>query len=122
MAWSWPRRWSGSAAERRRTAQELRAQGNEESERIKADADRQRTVILADARRQAEIIKGEGDATAAGVYAKAYSVDPDFYAFYRSMTAYRQSIGGAQDVLVLQPDSEFFRFLQSQFGAEVVAE
>ena len=108
--------------ERRRTAQELRAQGNEESERIKADADRQRTVILADARRQAEIIKGEGDATAAGVYAKAYSVDPDFYAFYRSMTAYRQSIGGAQDVLVLQPDSEFFRFLQSQFGAEVVAE
>jgi membrane protease subunit HflC len=86
---------------------------------IRADADRQRTVILAEARRDSEIIRGEGDATAADTYATAYSQDPDFYAFYRSMAAYRQSIGGSQDVLVLQPDSEFFRYLQSQFGAEV---
>ncbi|HUF73930.1 MAG TPA: protease modulator HflC [Gammaproteobacteria bacterium] len=107
--------------ERSRTAEELRAEGNEEAERISADADRQRTVILADARREAEIIRGAGDATASNTYAQAYSADPDFYAFYRSMTAYRQSIGGPQDVLVLQPDSEFFRYLQSQFGAEVLA-
>jgi membrane protease subunit HflC len=107
--------------ERRRTAEELRAQGNEEAERIRADADRQVTVILSEARREAEIIRGEGDATAADIYAGAYSVDPDFYAFYRSMIAYRQAIGGPQDMLVLQPDSEFFRYLQNQFGAEVVA-
>lgn len=106
--------------ERRRTAEELRAEGNEEAERIRADADRQRTVILADARRDAEIKRGEGDATAASVYAQAYSQDPDFYSFYRSMLAYRESIGGSQDVLVLKPDSEFFRYLQSQFGAEGV--
>jgi membrane protease subunit HflC len=108
--------------ERRRTAQELRAEGNEQAERTRADADRQRTVIIADARRDAEIIRGEGDAMAADIYAQAYSADPDFYAFYRSMSAYRQSIGGPQDVLVLQPDSEFFRYLQSQLGTEVVAD
>jgi membrane protease subunit HflC len=108
--------------ERRRTAEELRAEGNEEAERIKSDADRQRTVILADARRDAEIIRGQGDATAADRYAQAYSQDPDFYSFYRSMMAYRESIGGASDVLVLEPDSDFFRYLQSQFGAEAVDE
>jgi len=107
--------------ERSRTAEELRAEGNEEAERINADADRQRTVILAEARREAEIVRGAGDATAANTYAQAYSADPDFYAFYRSMRAYRESIGGPQDVLVLEPDSEFFRYLQSQFGAEVLA-
>jgi len=107
--------------ERRRTAEELRAQGNEEAERIRADADRQRTVILSDARREAEIIRGEGDAMAADIYARAYSQDPDFYAFYRSLAAYRDSIGGGQDVLVLQPDSEFFRYLQNQFGTGVAA-
>jgi membrane protease subunit HflC len=107
--------------ERRRTAQELRAEGEEEAERIRADADRQRTVILSEARREAEIIRGAGDAMASNTYAQAYSVDPDFYAFYRSMMAYRESIGGPQDVLVLQPDSEFFRYLQSQFGTEVLA-
>jgi len=106
--------------ERRRQAQELRAEGNEEAEQIRADADRQRTVILSTARREAEIIRGDGDATAADIYGRAYAEDPDFYAFYRSMSAYREAIGGSQDVLVLQPDSEFFRFLQSQSGSEVV--
>jgi len=108
--------------ERRRQAEELRAEGNEEAEQIRADADRQRTVILSSARREAEIIRGEGDATAADVYGRAYAEDPDFYAFYRSMSAYREAIGGPQDVLVLQPDSEFFRFLQSQSGSELVAQ
>ena len=103
-------------SERQRVAAQLRAEGNEESERIRADADRQRTVIEAEAYRDAERIRGDGDAEAAAIYAQAYSQDPDFYAFYRSMTAYRESIGGSQDVLVLQPDSEFFKFLQNQVG------
>lgn len=108
--------------ERRRQAENTRAEGEREAERIRAEADRARTEILSGARRQAEIIRGEADATAADIYASAYSVDPDFYAFYRSMAAYRESIGGSNDVLVLQPDSEFFRFLQNQSGAEVVAQ
>jgi len=107
--------------ERRRQAEELRAEGNEEAEMIRANADRERTEILSGARREAEIIRGEGDAMAAGIYAGAFNEDADFYAFYRSMAAYRESIGGAQDVLVLQPDSEFFRYLQSQFGSRAVA-
>ena len=102
--------------ERQRTAKLLRAEGNEESQRIQAAADRQRTVILSEAYRDAEKIRGQGDARAAEIYAEAYTQDPDFYRFYRSMSAYRTSIGGDQDVLVLQPDSDFFRFLQSQFG------
>lgn len=108
--------------ERRRTAEELRAEGNERAEEIRAEADRQATEIRASARRDAEIVRGEGDANAADIYANAYSADPDFYAFYRSMSAYRESIGLDQDVLILEPDSEFFRFLQSQFGAEVVTQ
>lgn len=108
--------------ERRRQAENLRAEGDREAERIRAATDRRETEILSGARRQAEIIRGEADATAAQIYADAYSVDPDFYAFYRSMAAYRESIGGGQDVLVLQPNSEFFRFLQSQFGSEIVTQ
>lgn len=108
--------------ERRRTAEELRAQGNEEAERIRSDADRQRTVILSNARRDAEIIRGEGDALATQIYAQAFAQDRDFYEFYRSMEAYRESIGRDQDFLVLQPDSDFFRFLQDQTGARSVAE
>jgi len=103
--------------ERGRVAAQLRAEGEEEAERIRADADRQRTIILAEAYRDAERIRGEGDAVAAETYANAYSQNPDFYSFYRSMSAYRQSIGGQQDVLVLSPDSEFFQFLQVQTGA-----
>jgi membrane protease subunit HflC len=102
--------------ERQRVASQLRAEGDEEFQRITADADRQRTVILAEAYRDAERIRGAGDARAAETYARAYSQDRDFYAFYRSMQAYRESIGRDQDVLVLQPDSEFFKFLQNQVG------
>jgi membrane protease subunit HflC len=108
--------------ERQRTAAQLRAEGNEESERIKADADRQRTVILAEAHRDAERLRGEGDALAADIYAEAYERDPAFYSFYRSMAAYRQSIGGENDVLVLEPDSDFFQFLQNQFGPTLVSD
>jgi membrane protease subunit HflC len=103
--------------ERARVASQLRAEGSEDAERIRADADRQRTVILAEAYRDAEVMRGEGDARAAETYALAYSQNAEFYSFYRSMQAYRQSIGGAQDVLVLSPDSEFFQFLQGQTGA-----
>ncbi len=103
--------------ERGRIAAQLRAEGAEESERIRADADRQSTVILAEAYRDAERIRGEGDARASEIYANAYNQNPDFYSFYRSMSAYRKSIGREQDVLVLSPDSEFFRFLQEQMGA-----
>ena len=103
-------------AERVQDAEAIRADGNRQAEQIRADADRQETVILSDARRDAETIRGEGDAMASQIYANAYSEDRDFYAFYRSMQAYRESIGGSGDVLVLQPDSEFFRYLQDQFG------
>jgi modulator of FtsH protease HflC len=105
--------------ERQRVASQWRAEGDEEYERIRADADRQRTVILSEAYRDAERIRGAGDARAAEIYAEAYSKDRDFYAFYRSMQAYRQSIGRDQDVLVLQPDSDFFKFLQNQLGASI---
>jgi len=103
--------------ERARVAAQLRAEGSEDSERIRAEADRERTVILAEAYRDAEIMRGEGDARAAATYANAYNENSEFYAFYRSMQAYRASIGGAQDVLVLSPDSDFFQFLQEQTGA-----
>ena len=102
--------------ERGRVAAQLRAEGAEDSELIRADADRQRTVILAEAYRDAERMRGEGDARASEIYANAYNQNPEFYSFYRSMEAYRASIGGQQDVLVLSPDSEFFRFLQAQTG------
>jgi membrane protease subunit HflC len=103
--------------ERSAVATQWRAEGEEEYERVRADADRQRTVILAEAYRDAERIRGAGDARAAEIYAQAYSKDREFYAFYRSMQAYREAIGKEQDVLVLQPDSEFFKFLQSQVGS-----
>lgn len=109
-------------AERRLDAEAIRAEGIKEAQEIEANADRQRTVILSDARRDAETIRGDGDATASEIYANAYSADPDFYSFYRSMQAYRLSIGGEGDVLVLKPDSEFFRYLQDRFGAQVVNE
>jgi membrane protease subunit HflC len=109
--------YSRMRQERMRVASQWRAEGDEEYERIRADAERQRTVILAEAYRDAERIRGAGDARAAEIYANAYAQDQDFYAFYRSMQAYREAIGSAQDVLVLQPDSEFFKFLQSQVGS-----
>jgi len=103
--------------ERVGVATQLRAEGEEEYVQVRADAERQRTVTLAEAYRDAERIRGAGDARAAEIYAAAYGKDREFYAFFRSMQAYRESIGSDQDVLVLQPDSEFFQFLQNQVGS-----
>lgn len=100
-------------AERKRVANELRSTGFAESERIRADADRQREVILAQAYRDAQRIKGEGDAKATAIYARAYEINPEFYAFYRSLEAYTQSFSSRSDVLVLEPSSEFFKYLKS---------
>jgi modulator of FtsH protease HflC len=103
-------------AERARVAADFRARGKEAGERIRANADRERTVILANAYRQAQIVRGQGDAKAAEIYAKAYNKDPSFYAFYRSLEAYRQSFDGKNDVLVLEPNSQFFRFFNNAQG------
>ncbi|HAL66817.1 MAG TPA: protease modulator HflC, partial [Pseudomonas sp.] len=92
-------------------AREHRAKGNELAEGIRADADRQRRVLLAEAYRESEQTRGEGDAQAAAIYAKAYTQDADFYAFYRSLQAYRESFSSKSDVLVLDPKNEFFRFM-----------
>jgi membrane protease subunit HflC len=100
-------------AERKRVANELRSTGSAESEKIRADADRQREVILAQAYRDAQKIKGDGDAKATAIYAGATQTNPEFYAFYRSMEAYRQSFKSKNDVLVLEPNSEFFKYLRS---------
>jgi len=97
--------------ERARVASELRAEGSETADKIRADAERQRTVLLAEAYRDSEIMRGEGDAKAADIYAKAYSADPEFYSFYRSIEAYRRSLGNDGDLLVIGPDSEFLRYL-----------
>jgi len=102
--------------ERQAVATQLRAEGDEQVARIKAAADRQKTVILSEAYRDSERVRGAGDARAAEIYAAAYSKDRDFYAFYRSLQAYRNSIGRGQDVLVLKPDGDFFQFLQKQTG------
>jgi membrane protease subunit HflC len=95
-----------------RQAKELRAQGAENAEKLRAEADRERTEILAAAYRDAEIIRGEGDAKAADTYAQAYSRNPDFYSFHRSLQAYRESLGTENDVLVISPDGEFFKYLK----------
>ena len=100
------------SSEREREAREHRAKGRELAEGIRADADRQQRVILAEAFREAEEVRGQGDAEAAALYAEAYNKDPEFYSFYRSLQAYRESFSSKSDVLVLDPDSEFFRFFQ----------
>ncbi|MBT8131447.1 MAG: protease modulator HflC [Gammaproteobacteria bacterium] len=97
--------------ERARTAKKLRAEGEETSERIQAEAERERTIIVAQAYRDAEQIRGEGDARAAEIYAAAYNRNQEFYSFHRSMQAYRQALGTGSDILVLEPDSEFFQYL-----------
>jgi membrane protease subunit HflC len=94
-----------------RQAKRLRAEGEENAEKLRSEADRQRTEILAEAYRESEIIRGEGDARAAEIYAEAFSRNAEFYSFYRSLQAYRQSIGTDNDVLVISPDSEFFKYL-----------
>jgi membrane protease subunit HflC len=100
-------------AERKRVANELRSTGAAESEKIRADADRQREVIIAEAYRDAQRVKGEGDAKAAAIYARAYELNPEFYAFYRSLEAYKASFRGRSDVLLLDPSSDFFRYFRS---------
>lgn len=100
------------STEREREAREHRAKGRELAEGIRADADRQRRVLLAEAYREAEELRGQGDAQAAAIYAKAYGQDPEFYSFHRSLQAYRQSFADKRDVLVLDPKSEFFRYLE----------
>ena len=100
-------------AERKRVANELRATGNAESEKIRADADRQREVTLADAYRDAQKIKGEGDAKAASIYAGAFGRNSEFYSFYRSLEAYKQSFKNKSDVMVVDPSSAFFKYLKS---------
>ena len=102
-------------SERRRVANELRSTGAAESEKIRADADRQRQVILADAYRQAQKIKGEGDGKASAIYAAAYGQNPEFYAFYRSLEAYRSTFRNKSDLLVLDPSAEFFQYFK-QYG------
>jgi len=100
-------------AERKRAANELRATGAAESEKIRADADKQREVILAKAYHEAQRVKGEGDAKAAAIYARAYELNPEFFAFYRSLEAYRQSFKDKNDVLVIDPNSEFLKYFKN---------
>lgn len=102
--------------ERERLAQELRAEGNEIAEEIRANADKERTVILADAYKTAEIIKGEGDAAATSTYAKAFNKNPEFYEFTRSLSAYQSTFENKSDVLLIDPESDFFKYLDSSFG------
>ncbi len=105
-------------AERARVANELRSQGTEVSETIRANANRERQVILAEAERDAQRLRGEGDAEAASIYAQAYSADPEFYAFHRSLEAYRRAFADGEGVLVLDPDTEFFRYFENAGRAE----
>ena len=100
-------------SERKRVANELRSTGAGEAEKIRADADRQREIILAEAYRDAQKIKGEGDAGAARIYAAAFTKNPEFYSFYRSMEAYRNSFRNKSDVMVLEPSSDFFKYLKN---------
>jgi membrane protease subunit HflC len=104
--------------ERATVATELRAEGAEEAERMRAEADRQRTVIIAEANRDAQRIRGEGDALSAEIYAGAYERDAEFYSFYRSIEAYRNSMGLTGDLLVLDPDGDFFRYLNDAAGSQ----
>lgn len=102
--------------ERAKVAKQLRSEGQEESKGIRAAAEREREQILAEAYREAQSIRGEGDARAAEIYAQAYGKNPEFFSFYRSLDAYRQAFEGGQDVLVLEPDSEFFRYFKDMQG------
>lgn len=103
-------------SERQREAQQLRSRGNELAIGIRADADRQEAVLLAEANRDAERIRGEGDARAASIYAEAFTKDEEFYSFTRSLNSYRQSFSSKGDILLLEPDSDYFRYLQNEQG------
>jgi membrane protease subunit HflC len=101
-------------SERKQVAQDFRSRGKEDAEKIRAEADKDSTVIKAKAYRDSEIVRGEGDALAADTYAKAYQQDPEFYAFYRSLNAYKKALSKEGDLMVLEPDSEFFNYFKSQ--------
>ncbi len=103
-------------ADREKEAAEYRAIGHEQAEVIRADADRQRAVLEANAFRESELIRGDGDARAAAIYAEAFNQDPEFYAFVRSLNAYRNTFAGKEDLLVVDPGSDFFRYLKSSTG------
>lgn len=104
------------AADREKEAREYRSQGKEQAEVIGADADKQRAVLEANAYRDAERIRGEGDAKAAAIFAEAYNKDPEFYSFVRSLNAYRQSFSNKDDLMVVDPKSDFFRYLKDPQG------
>ncbi|MBU2642800.1 MAG: protease modulator HflC [Gammaproteobacteria bacterium] len=104
-------------AERKKVANELRSTGAAEAEKIKADADKQKEVIVAEAYRDAQGVKGEGDAKASAVYAAAYGKNPEFYSFYRSMQAYRESFKNKSDVMVLDPSADFFKYMKNPRAA-----
>ena len=104
-------------SEREREAAQFRAEGSEQAQKIRADADKQRTIVIAEAKKQAETLRGEGDGQAIKIYADAFGQDPDFFAFYRSMQAYRTALSAGDTTLVLNPDSDFFRFFNSMGGA-----
>jgi len=108
--------YSRMSTEREREARDHRSRGRELAEGIEADADRQKTVIEANAYREAEQIRGEGDAIAAEIYANAYNQDPEFYSFHRSIQAYKSSFAGKDDLLVIDPESDFFRYLKNPDG------
>lgn len=101
-------------AERERVAREFRSQGAEAAERIRADADRQRTVTLANAFRDAEKLRGEGDGKSAEIYAESFSQDIEFFSFYRSLNAYKKTFSNANDLMVIEPDSHFFKYFKKQ--------
>ena len=105
-------------SEREREAKEFRATGEEEAQKIRADAEKTRTVIVAEAKKQAQQVRGEGDSDAIRIYADSFGRDPEFFAFYRSMEAYRKSIGESGTSMVLSPNSTFFRFFKDKDGSE----
>lgn len=102
--------------EREREAAEIRAKGQEEAQRLRSRADRDVTVLLADADRDGQIARGQGDATRAKIFADAFNQDPEFFSFYRSMQAYKESLSADTTTMVVSPDSEFFRYLNSETG------
>lgn len=99
--------------EREKEAREIRAKGAEEADRIRAEADKQRTIILAEAKKTADLTRGEGDATSIKIYADSYGKDPEFAEFYRSMSAYRESLKNDKTKMVISPDNEFFRYMNN---------
>lgn len=103
-------------SDREQEARRIRSEGQRQAEIIQANADQERTITLANAFREAEQLRGSGDAEASAIYTEAFSDDPEFYAFYRSLEAYRNSFASSGDMLILEPNSDFFKFLNSQTG------